>query len=189
MIHYTITMRHTEDTLLLLSRMQYDLFCTGNRIARSLLSAACVITGFYFSGDNWWGILLIAYGCYLLTSTYSAANHTARKLSSQLLESGCDFPKSSYRFEDNRMRVISLPDKEELESLSYSDIRRMGEDLNYFYLFRDRYGGYMIPKNAIGSDTAAFRRFLTEKTGQAFRNPKFPLQTLLAKLRLIKHNA
>ena len=38
MLQYDITMEHNEDSLIALSHMQYDLFCTRNFIARNLLS-------------------------------------------------------------------------------------------------------------------------------------------------------
>ena len=69
MTYYEVTMQHSADSLLALSRMQYDLFCTRNRIVRTILSAVLVIIG-VLNYSAWWGILLLAYGCYLTTSTY-----------------------------------------------------------------------------------------------------------------------
>ena len=45
MTYYEVTMQHNADSLLALSRMQYDLFCTRNRIVRTILSAILVIIG------------------------------------------------------------------------------------------------------------------------------------------------
>lgn len=79
MIYYKIEMHHNEKTFESLSRMQYDLFCASNRITRTILSIL-FIAGGIINLSEWWGILLAAYGCYLTTSTYSSANHTAHKL-------------------------------------------------------------------------------------------------------------
>ena len=71
MIRYTIKMQHDEKTFEALSRMQYDLFCSSNRITRTILSILLIAAGIV-NFTQWWGILLAAYGCYLTTSTYSA---------------------------------------------------------------------------------------------------------------------
>ena len=86
MIYYKIEMHHNEKTFESLSRMQYDLFCASNRITRTILSIL-FIAGGIINLSEWWGILLAAYGCYLTTSTYSSANHTAHKLAEQIKKS------------------------------------------------------------------------------------------------------
>ncbi len=178
MAFYEIEMRHTEKSFEALARKQYDLFCKRNRIVRTLLSAGLLVFGVTEAAGGW-GILLVAYGCYLLTSTYSAANHTAHKLVQQLKDSGLDFPASRYVFEKNAMRVISLPEETPLgEPLRYADILRLGEDREYLYIFRDSYGGYMLPKAALGEKEDAFRAFLEEKTGQSFRGKGAPVVRL-----------
>ena len=93
MIYYKIEMHHNEKTFESLSRMQYDLFCASNRITRTILSIL-LIAGGIINLSEWWGILLAAYGCYLTTSTYSSANHTAHKLADQIKKSGMPFPAS-----------------------------------------------------------------------------------------------
>ena len=109
-MEYQVEMQHTEKSFEALAHMQYDLFCMGNRVARSLLSLVLVILG-VVNFSQWWGILITAYGCYLVTSTYSAANHTAHKLTKQLRDSGLDFPASRYVFKKKAMEVISLPEE------------------------------------------------------------------------------
>lgn len=178
---YKIKMQHDEDSLVSLSRMQYDLFCTSNRVVRSLLSLVFIILGIVYA-SNWWGILLVAYGCYLTTSTYSSSNHTAHKLADQIKASGCGFPCSEYLFEEDRLRIITLPEGEELDALPYAQILRLGEDTGNFYIFRDTYGGYMIPKETLGDEAEAFRQFLVSKTGQRFYSRQAPIIRLLSRL-------
>lgn len=182
-MEYQVEMRHTEKSFEALAHMQYDLFCVGNRVARSLLSLGLVILG-VVNFSQWWGVLVTAYGCYLVTSTYSAANHTAHKLTRQLRDSGLDFPASRYVFKKKAMEIISLPEETPLgKPLSYADVFRLGEDREYFYVFRDRYGGYMIPKAALGEKEDAFRSFLEEKAGQTFQGRTAPVVRLLRRLR------
>ena len=180
---FTITMKHSEETLERLSRMQYDLFCGSNRAARFFLSAAAVLFG-VSNYSKWWGILLIAYGCFLMTSMYSSSNRTAHKLTEQIQASGLGFPCSEYVFEKEALRVVSLPEREEhCEPLPYSRVLGLGEDAQYYYIFRDRYGGYMIPKEALGDRYTEFRDFIEKKTGQVFLRSRSPLRRLLAKTR------
>lgn len=182
-MEYQVEMQHTEKSFEALAHMQYDLFCVGNRVARSLLSLGLVILG-VANFSQWWGVLITAYGCYLITSTYSAANHTAHKLTKQLRDNGLDFPASRYVFKKKAMEIISLPEETPLgKPLPYAEIFRLGEDREYFYIFRDRYGGYMIPRAALGEREEAFRAFLEEKTDQIFLGRSAPVIRLLRRMR------
>lgn len=176
---FEVEMQHTEESLQALSHMQYDLFCTKNRVVRSVLSLGFVILGVvYFS--HWWGVLAIAYGCYLTTSTYASANHTAHKIAAQLKASGLPFPHSRYLFGKESIRVISLPGGEELDPLPYSKVSGLGEDNQNFYIFRDQYGGYVIPKDKLGDRESAFRSFVESKTGRFFRRRRqAPIRRLM----------
>ena len=40
---FEVKMQHNEDTLVALAHMQYDLFCTRNRVARSFLSVILIL--------------------------------------------------------------------------------------------------------------------------------------------------
>lgn len=182
MTYYEITMQHSRESFELLSRMQYNLFCKTNRIIRSVLVIAAVLFGLMHSSE-WWGILIIAYGCYLGTSTYSSANHTAHKLSEQVEKSGLGYPKSRFRFETDQLIICSVPDsKDKRISMAYSDFCGLGEDLNYFYLFRDRFGGYMIPKEALGDNADRFRDFVEEHCGRRFQSQTAPIVRLLRRI-------
>ena len=176
---FEVEMQHTEESLQALSHMQYDLFCTKNRIVRTALSLGFVVLGVvYFS--HWWGVLAIAYGCYLTTSTYASANHTAHKIAGQLKESGMPFPHSRYLFGKEAIRIISLPGDEELDPLPYSQVCGLGEDNQNFYIFRDRYGGYVLPKEKLAGREEAFRSFVEGKTGKFFRRRRqAPIRRLI----------
>ncbi len=181
MAKFTVTMQHDEDTLVALSHVQYDLFCTRNRITRSFLSVALVLLGVLYSG--WWSLLVIAYGCYLVTTTYAAANRTAHRLTEQIKSSGMAFPSSTYFFENKAMRILVHPEEEEMDPLPYTAVAKLGEDRDAFYLFRNEYGGFMVPKRELGEHEEEFRRFVQERTGKEFQRRTTPLARLLARLR------
>ena len=176
---FQATIQHDDKTFESLAHMQYDLFCKSNRVGRTILSIASILTGIANS-EAWWGLLAIAYGCYLMTSTYSAANHTAHKLARQIREAGMSFPASRYEFTEDGMHIISLPDeKSPGDSLAYSDFYQLGEDREYFYIFRDQYGGYMVPKSELDEKQEDFRVFIQQKTGQRFRSRMAPVVKLI----------
>lgn len=167
MTYYEINMKHTESSITALAHMQYDLFCKSNRIAKSCICLVCFAVG-AMNVSEWWGLLLICYGGYLMSSRYAAANRTASKLAKSISESGGEHPSSRYLFGENKMRVFTLPNESELDPLPYSAVEGLGEDLNAFYIFQSRYGGYMIPKSELGEKEREFRAFIEKKTGKMF---------------------
>ena len=156
------------------------------------------IAGGIINLSEWWGILLAAYGCYLTTSTYSSANHTAHKLAEQIKKSGMPFPASRYEFRENHLEVYSLPKNTRESTLAYNEFEKLGEDRDYFYLFRDSYGGYMVPKKGIDASAGsrsnsdesqnlkaigAFRDFLENKSGKRIYRKTIPLVRVMQALK------
>ena len=172
---FEVEMRHDRASLTALSHMQYDLFCQRNRMARSFLSLTLIVIAILYGGGSWWSLLIIAYACYLTTSTYASSNRTARRIADQLEQAGQPLPASRYIFEKNKMRIVDLNSGEELDPVAYGDIFGLGEDRDALYLFRSQYGGYRIPKEALGEREEAFRRFIQNKTGQLFIRRLTPL--------------
>lgn len=179
MPRFEINMQHSEESFTALAHMQYNLFCGRNRLARTVISALLICFG-AANMDAWWGLLIIAYAGYLLTSRYSSANRTARKLAESIKAANMDFPRSRYIFEEKAMRVLSLPEEEELTPLAYSEVRGLGEDLTYFYIFRSEQGGYMVSKDALGDRYKEFRHFMEEKTGRRFMSRSTPFRSFQA---------
>ena len=175
---FDINMQHDEDTLVALSHMQYDLFCTRNRAARSILSILLIVIALLYGGGSWWSLLIIAYACYLTTSTYASSNRTAHKIAEQLKAANMPLPCSRYLFGKDEMRIITLPAGDELDPLPYSQVLQLGEDFKAYYLFRDQYGGYRIPKEELGEREEEFRNFVQGKTGKKFIRRLTPLRRL-----------
>ena len=172
---FEVEMRHDRASLTALSHMQYDLFCQRNRMARGFLSLTLIVIAILYGGGSWWSLLIIAYACYLTTSTYASSNRTARRIADQLEQAGQPLPASRYIFEKNKMRIVDLNSGEELDPVAYGDVFGLGEDPDALYLFRSQYGGYRIPKEALGEREEAFRRFIQNKTGQLFIRRLTPL--------------
>lgn len=182
MVHYTVHMTHSEKTFKRLARMQYDLFCQKNRLSRSAISIVCMIAG-VLNFQQWWGALLIVYASYLSSSTYAAADHTAKKLTRGIRESGMQFPSSRFEFQDHAMNIIALPENVSSgDPFSYSDVLKLGEDDEYFYLFRNQHGGYMVPKSDLKNKEDDFRAFMEGKTGKHFNARVAPIFKLLRRL-------
>lgn len=182
MIHYQATMRHDEKTFQLLAHMQYDLFCKKNLVVRTVISIAAMGAGI-INYSEWWGVLLIVYGSYLTSSKYAQANHTAGKIVKGIKDAGLQFPVSRYLFRENAMEVITMPENASLgDPLMYESVAKLGEDADYFYLFRDRFGGYMIPKKEIGKEVDDFRFFVEQKCGKSFQTQIAPVFKLIRKI-------
>jgi len=182
MIHYQATMRHSEKTFQSLAHMQYDLFCKKNLTVRTIISVAAMGAGI-LNFSQWWGALLIVYGAYLTSSKYAQANHTANKIVKGIKDAGLEFPVSRYLFRDNAMEVITMPENTSLgDPLMYDRVAKLGEDADYFYLFRDQFGGYMIPKEELGREVDDFRFFVEQKTGKTFQTQIAPVFKLIRKI-------
>ena len=186
MVHYKVNMAHSEKTFQRLAHMQYDLFCQKNRWSRNAISTVCMIAG-VLNFQKWWGALLIVYASYLASSTYASADHTARKLCKGIKSSGMDFPSSHYEFQDNALNIIALPENTSLgDPFAYSDVLKLGEDDEYFYLFRDQFGGYIVPKVELGGKEDHFRAIMEGKTGKHFQARAAPVFKLLRRLDVRK---
>ena len=123
---------------------------------------------------------------------------SAHKLADQIKKSGMPFPASRYEFRENHLEVYSLPKNTRESTLAYNEFEKLGEDRDYFYLFRDSYGGYMVPKKGIGagmgsrsnSDESqnlkaigAFREFLENKSGKRIYRKTIPLVRVMQALK------
>ena len=186
MSRFEVTMTHTEESLKALSHMQYDLFCTRNYIARNILSIVVVVIG-AMNFSHFWGIMLVAYGAYLMTSTYSQSNYTTKKLVDAIKASEKGFPSSRYTFTEKGIEITFHPgkeDEEKLDPVGYGDLVKLGEDMNYFYLFPTSTGGYCVAKEELGEYQKDFVKFVEGKTGKRFyRRRPSPVQRIRDWLR------
>lgn len=207
---FKLRMQHTEETLTALSRMQYALFCGANRTARTVISLALLLLGIRYM-ERWWGMLVIAYGGFLLVSTRQAATRPARKMIEQMKAGNVPMPASTYSFYRAGLVVTPLDLEKPAEApvydvdegedygskpvqgvalgeneqfLPYSKVYRLGEDSESFYIFRDQYGGYAVPKQLLGEREEEFKSFIEQHCDQTFRSGSSPVQRLMAVNRL-----
>ena len=81
------------------------------------------------------------------------------------------------------MEIITMPENTSLgDPLMYEAVEKLGEDAEYFYLFRDQFGGYMIPKEEMGKEVDDFRFFVEEKCKKTFQTQIAPVFKLLRKI-------
>ena len=183
-MEFSFEMHHIPQSFEKLANMQYDLFCKSNLVVRTILSFIFLLIGVN-NLKSWWGILLAVYGAYLLNTRYASANHTAHKLTAQLEAAKVPFPASRFCFYDDRMDILPLPEGAgEVTSLAYSEFFRLSEDFDYIYIFRDKFGGYMIPKESLKEEEGQFRRFLQEKTGQTIYRKTTPAMRVFKEFKL-----
>jgi len=184
---FDVTMQHNEKTLLLLSRKQYDLFSGANKMFRSVVGVAGILFGMA-SSDTWWGFALMAFGCIYMTGTYSGANRKARSLVQAIEDNKMPFPAAKYGFYQDYLEITILPEMEDEapEQVPYGELLCVGEDRNYFYLFRNQYGGYMIPKEQLNGQVKAFRQHIESSMGQAVRGNRSPFMQMVRQIKVQK---
>ena len=90
-------------------------------------------------------------------------------------------------FTDKGIEITFHPEKEDEEKLApvgYGDLIKLGEDMNYFYLFPNSTGGYCVPKAELGENAKCFSQFIEQKTEKKFYwRRATPLQRLRDWLR------
>lgn len=82
------------------------------------------------------------------------------------------------RCEEAKAHPENDAEREELDPLPYSKVVQLGEDMKAYYLFRDQFGGYMIPKSELGNREEDFRKALQERTGKKFIRRLTPIRRL-----------
>lgn len=180
---YSINFVHTAETLKLLSRAQYDLFCKSNFYIKLVLSIVLIFVSINIL-DKWYGPLILLYGIYLLLSKYMQSDYTSRKLVRTIEESDKPFPASRYDFFDDRMEIYRLDDGSNslTDTLYYKNVKGIYDDLVNYYIFRDQYGGYVIPKSFLLNKEDEFRNFLELRTHKDVKSKLPPVVKLIRKL-------
>lgn len=154
---------HTEETIRILSRVQYLSFRKGYIILQFVLGVAFASAGLFVVQDKTASILCCLFGCWMLVSWNQIPLFRANKI---IRECGGQFFKTSYSFDDNGIAIHN----EQLDStLDYRRIIRLVQDESYFYLFISNEGAYMIPRSAITpNEPLQFAQMLESKTGLSF---------------------
>lgn len=127
---------------------------------------------------------MLLYGAYLLLSKYMQADYTSRKLVKTIEESGKPFPKSRYDFFNDRMEVYRLDDESNslIDTLYYKDAKGIYDDFVNYYIFRDNFGGYVIPKVSLKDKEDEFREFIEKRTYKEMKSKLPPVVRLIRKI-------
>lgn len=170
---FTINFTHSEQSFRSLAHMQYDLFCRRSQFLRLVIAITTIFIGVIYAG-TWWSYLLIAYGTFTILGKYNRVNHTANKLVKTLEDEGLPFPSSIYVFTDNRIRVFSEIDGEELTPLYYKDVLTLAQDRENYFIFKNEAGGYIVPKEQLQDKKNEFAEFIQSKTGKIIVGKRTP---------------
>lgn len=137
-------MQHSAETIQRLSKMQYDTFQMGKKIAQITCGIILIYLGFTMSSSLPVAAICMLFGCILFTGTNMPAKHRADKIIKAM---DGKYPKTSYIFMDNAFEICA----EEHATIRYSDLIHLGEDAGYLYLYISRTAAYMIDKSTISS--------------------------------------
>ena len=84
----------------------------------------------------------------------------------------------SFKYNGSEVEIDDNKIKHLISSLKELEIDNVSEDFKAYYLFRDQYGGYRIPKEELGEKEEEFRKFIQGKTGKKFIRRLTPLRRL-----------
>lgn len=173
-----LEMRHTEQSIYRLARVQYDTYCIAQKMVAALFAAALIVLGtFGFFGRST-SLVLIAIGCWSFMGLNAPANRNAKRM---LECAKGDLPVSVYTFDQD---ALTIQGDGQQEKLDYTDIYSLIWDGAYLYLFLNRYSAYMVPlETRPEKEAEELKQLLTEKTGHPLEKPGGLLSVDLRTLR------
>lgn len=161
-----LEMRHTEESIRRLARVQYNTYCMGQKLITAVFACALVVLGTFGFFGQVTSLVLIAIGCWTFTGLNAPADRNAKKM----IECAKDeLPASVYTFEPDAVLIEGDGRK---EALRYENIYSLIWDGAYLYLFISKYSAYMVPMETMPEkDAEELRGFLSRKTGLALERP------------------
>lgn len=176
---FSASIQHSKSTFYRLSDVQYATFCIG----QILMWVACACVCLFVAIANRQNMLLFCIfmfsACWLFTAIKMPAKRKAEKLANLCKE---NFPCTEYFFEENGIFIKSADDT---ISLEYEQVFAFLEDAEYYYLFLNRYSGYMVSKASISPpECKEFRKFVVEKIGKHCMRPTSIFNFNIRRLRM-----
>lgn len=161
-----LEMRHTEESIRRLARVQYNTYCMGQKLITALFAAALVVLGMLGFFGQVTSLVLVAIGCWTFTGINAPADRNAKKM----IECAKGrLPSSAYTFGAD---AVIIEGDGQQETLRYKDIYSLIWDGPYLYLFISRYSAYMIPMETMPEkDAEELRELLRKRTGLALERP------------------
>ena len=155
---FTARIQHSEQTVRLLCKTQYNTFHFRQKVFQCVAGLALTVTGLNGALGGW-GAVVIFLGCWMLVSL----NLQAHNLSKQTLEQlGGHFPSAEYRFAEDR---FTFSGENGETDVAYGKLVRLVEDNAYAYLFLGELVTYMVDKSTVSGGEDEWKAFLEKKTG------------------------
>lgn len=163
-------MQHDTATVKRLSAVQFRTFSAARRFVLYALSLVLILFGFGLIYDlgSPWRYIPLAFGCILFVNVGTFAGLKADRTLHAIRQQGGQFPCTKMVFGDSSIRITEEGSKS--HSMKYTDILRLAEDREYYYLFVTTEAAYMVPKEQI-RDNPAFRTHLEQKSKKQFSRP------------------
>ncbi len=158
------TMTHTPQTIQQLSKMQYDTFQMGRKIAQFVCGLILLYIGFMMKSSLVVASICLLFGCLLITGTNMPARHRADRIIKAM---NGNFPSTDYIFRKEGFEICT----ENPELVPYSELIHLGEDENYLYLYISKLSAYMIDKSTI-TDLGRAKKIIADGSGQKWQGPK-----------------
>lgn len=163
---YVASIQHDEKTVNRLTAVQYNTYNAKAKNINIIISVVLVFASAFFGFNSVPGILCLLLGCWMFTSIDFPARNMAKKIIEQEKD---HMPWAKYEIAEDGMWITSGSGTWMIE---YGDVFSLLADTDYFYVFINAQGGYMIPKKSIQEGTAdGLKDFLEQKTGKKFEKP------------------
>ena len=179
-----ITMKHTEESIKRLAKVQYDTFSVHTKVIWYGICLICILMGFGLIVDigTPWRYIPLAFGCVAFANIGASSKARASNTLDAVRRQG-GFPCTTMTFLNNKIRISEKTGGS--ADLEYNSLFRLVEDQEYLYLFTTRTAAYMVPKEQV-HDMEGFKAFLEKKSGQAFHQPVNLLKCNLSALRSMR---
>ncbi len=169
-------MQHTRETIQLLSKTQYAVFCFGRKTVQFLCGLILIWLGITGGGTVMTVVCLFA-GCWLCMNTDTPAKVRAGKVIDSMKGK---YPYTEYSFEKKDFILIA---GESREQIPYTSLIRLVEDEAYLYLYISKVSAYMVEKASARPDLDTVRQRIAAGSGLKWTRPtsflNFSLRTLM----------
>lgn len=158
---YIVRTVHDEAAVKAMSKANYNLYHPQTKVTIYAIGFSLILIGFFWSSlsSSLLPIGLLMIGCWVFVCGEYPARQSAREILKQM--NGA-FPTVEFRFQQANFVVRTSKDS---GIASYDDIRRLGENKDYYFLFRGDRNAYIISKRDFSKGSSSeFKDFIEEKT-------------------------
>ena len=182
-ILYTASIKYTDENMHKLSRAINNTFKFNLKLIYAVICIGLIIAGVLVGLDNVTGIVMTAFGCFLLPSINVMEKYQANQAIKNL--HGVIFTVN-YEFREDGFACFNTKERNEF---SYETIIRMVKERDAYYLFPNAAQAYMLDKSSVKpAKEELFQEFLEKKTGLSFTLPNSFATLSLKKIRFDKAN-